>query len=195
MKTRKFLMVLVVLFMGSQVALFAQDKKGAKSERRQFNREQMQEMQANQIIKGLALDDATATKFIPVYKSYMEEMRATRSTMNARQPDGKQNLTDKKAPKPIPTDAEVEQSIKARFAQSRKMLDIREKYYNEFRKFLTPKQIQKMYNMEKRNGEKFRKEMNKRQGMRKQHVGKQRGMGQQGGNMGQPGGSMGQRGM
>lgn len=168
MKTRKFLMVLVAIFMGSQVALFAQDKKGAKPERRQFNREQMQEMQCNQIIKGLGLDDATAAKFIPVYKKYMEEMRDTRM-MNPRKANRDRNVTDKKAPKPLPTDAEVEQAIKARFTQSRKMLDIREKYYNEFRKFLSPQQIQKMYNMEKRNGDKFRKEMNKRQGMRKQY--------------------------
>ena len=51
-------------------------------------------------------------------------------------------------------------------------LDIREEYYNEFRKFLSPKQIQKMYNMEKHNGDKFRKEMKKRQGMKKQHDGR-----------------------
>ena len=70
-------------------------------------------------------------------------------------------------PRSTLTDAEVEQVIKARFAQSRKMLDIREKYYNEFRKFLSPKQIQKMYNMEKRIGDKMRKEMGKRQGMKK----------------------------
>ena len=34
----------------------------------------MLEIQCNQIIKGLALDDATTAKFIPVYKQYMEEM-------------------------------------------------------------------------------------------------------------------------
>ena len=39
-------------------------------------------------------------------------------------------------------------------------------------KFLSPKQIQKMYNMEKHNGDKFRKEMKKRQGMKKQHDGR-----------------------
>ena len=55
---------------------------------------------------------------------------------------------------------------------SRKILDIREEYYNEFRKFLSPKQIQKIYNMEKHNGDKFRKEMKKRQGMKKQHDGR-----------------------
>lgn len=65
------------------------------------------------------------------------------------------------------TDAEVEADIKTRFAQSRKMLDIREKYYEEFRKFLSPKQVQKMYNLERRNGDKFRNEMNKRKGMKR----------------------------
>lgn len=173
MKTRKFLMVLVAIFMGSQVALFAQEKNDARPQRRQFTKEQMQEMQCNQIIKGLALDDATAAKFTPVYKKYMEEMSATRM-MNARKKTENKTTADKQAPKPVPTDAEVEQAIKARFAQSRKMLDIREKYYNEFRKFLSPKQIQKMYNMEKRNGDKFRKEMSKRQGAKGQHDGKRR---------------------
>ena len=107
----------------------------------------MQEMQCSQIIKGLALDDATAAKFTPVYKQYMEEMQATRN-MGARRNAANRTAADKQTPKPVPTDAEVEQAIKARFAQSRKMLDIREKYYNEFRKFLSPKQIQKMYNLE-----------------------------------------------
>ena len=68
--------MLAAIVMGSQVTLFAQEKKGAKPERRQFNKEQMLEIQCNQIIKGLALDDATTAKFIPVYKQYMEEMQA-----------------------------------------------------------------------------------------------------------------------
>ena len=78
MRTKFFLMMLAAIVMGSQVTLFAQEKKGAKSERRQFNKEQMLEIQCNQIIKGLALDDATTAKFIPVYKQYMEEMQVTR---------------------------------------------------------------------------------------------------------------------
>ena len=132
----------------------AQGKKEGKTDRKQFGQEQMQKMQCNQLINALALDDAETAKFKPVYTKYMEEMRAVRD-MNPR------------APRSTLTDAEVEQVIKARFAQSRKMLDIREKYYNEFRKFLSPKQIQKMYNMEKRIGDKMRKEMGKRQGMKK----------------------------
>ena len=131
MKTKKFFMVLVALFMGSQMAIFAQGKKEGKMDRKQFGQEQMQKMQCNQLINALALDDAETAKFKPVYTKYMEEMRAVRD-MNPR------------APRSTLTDAEVEQVIKARFAQSRKMLDIREKYYNEFRKILSPKQIAKI---------------------------------------------------
>ena len=153
MKTKKFFMVLVALFMGSQMAIFAQGKKEGKTDRKQFGQEQMQKMQCNQLINALALDDAETAKFKPVYTKYMEEMRAVRN-MNPR------------APRSTLTDAEVEQVIKARFAQSRKMLDIREKYYNEFRKILSPKQIAKIYQTEKSNANKFRKEFDRRKGQK-----------------------------
>lgn len=169
MKTRKFFMLWVVLFVGSQTVLWAQE---GKQECKQLKKEQMQEMQLNYLIKALVLDDATAAKFAPVYKQYMEDIRATRDQNSRKKPDSRM-ATDKRTPKPVPTDAEVEAAIKARFAQSRKMLDIREKYYNEFRKFLSPKQIQKMYNQEKNMGEKFRKEADRRKGMHK-HNGGQR---------------------
>lgn len=90
-------MMLAAIVMGSQVTLFAQEKKGAKSERRQFNKEQMLEIQCNQIIKGLALDDATTAKFIPVYKQYMEEMRATRH-MGACRNIANRTAADKQTP-------------------------------------------------------------------------------------------------
>ena len=40
MTTKKFFMVLVALFMGSQVAIFAQGKKEGKTERKQISQEQ-----------------------------------------------------------------------------------------------------------------------------------------------------------
>lgn len=174
MRTKKMWMALVAVFMGSQVMLFAQEKKVTGSERRQVDREQMQKMQYDQIIKELALDDATAAKFAPAYKQYMTELQAIR-TVEKRGDASRKAAVDKQTPKPIPTDAEVEQAIKERFAQSRKMLDLREKYYAEFRKFLSPKQIQKIYAIEKRTGDKFRKEMQKRQSLTKQNEGKKRG--------------------
>ena len=42
------------------------------------SREQMIESQANDIAKKLELDEATSQKFLAIYKSEMEEMRALR---------------------------------------------------------------------------------------------------------------------
>lgn len=61
------------------------------------------------------------------------------------------------------TDAEIDQMIQDNFAQSHKLLDIREKYYAKFHKILTPKQIMKIYQVEKNDVGKMKKEMMKRQ--------------------------------
>ncbi len=164
MKARKIIMVCMTLLMGSQATLLAQE--APKPEKKRPTREQMQQMQCNHLIETLALDDATAAKFAPVYRNYLEEMRAVRKA-------GSQEKAGKDVrPRPLPTDADVEAAIRARFAQSRQMLDIRERYYNEFRKFLSPKQIQKIYNLEKNNGERFRKEASRRQGMKRRDGGR-----------------------
>ncbi len=105
----------------------------------------MQEMQCNRLIGELALDDATAEQFKTVYTNYMEEMGAIRDEMKPEMPENDGEMTEAPAPKPAPTDAEVEAAIKARFTQGRKMIDVSEKYYEEFSKFLSPKQIQKVY--------------------------------------------------
>ena len=49
------------------------------------------------------------------------------------------------------TDAEAEQAIKSRMERSQKILDLREKYYKEYNKFLSPKQIQRVYELEKQS--------------------------------------------
>ncbi len=164
---KKFMYVmLAVLLMGSQITLSAQEKDN-KSRKQRPTQEQMIQMQANQMVKTLMLDDATAAKFVPVYESYLKELRECR--MMNRTPRGKKaegisngNAGAKPGMRPAMTDAQIENQIKEQFAQSRKMLDIREKYYNEFRKILTPKQIMKIYQTERRNADKFKKEFNRR---------------------------------
>ena len=47
------------------------------------------------------------------------------------------------------TDEQVEKRILDNFAQSRAILDVREEYYKEFRKILTPSQINQIYEDEK----------------------------------------------
>lgn len=160
MKTRIVYLFIALLVAGSQVSLFAQQVDGAKKKPR-FTPEQMMEMQTNRIVKELALDDATAAKFTPIYTQYMKDLRECRAeAWKQMKPENAEAGKQVEAKKEVPTDAEVEQRIKDRFANSRKMLDLQEKYYTEFRKVLSPKQIEKIYQMEKKqDGNRMRKNM------------------------------------
>ena len=113
------------------------------------------------------LDDATAAKFTPVYEKYLKELRECRMmTHKARTEKTKGQGTDAKKERPSMTDDEIATMLRNQFTQSRKMLDIREKYYNEFSKILSQKQIMKIYQQEKSNMNKFRKEFDRRKDQR-----------------------------
>ena len=170
MKTKFIYVVLAVLFMGSQMTLSAQEKDN-KEKKQRPTPEQMMQMQTNQMVKVLMLYDATAAKFTPIYEKYLKELRDCR--MMNREPrvkketaQGTEAKTAKGTPRPVMTDAEIAKMLKGQFAQSRKMLDIREKYYNEFSKILSQKQIMKIYQQEKSNMNKFRKEFDRRKDQR-----------------------------
>ena len=164
MKTKYLVMMVVAVLMGTQV-MNAQDKseQGKRHGLKRMTMEQMVNMQANKIIGDLGLDDKTSAKFMDVYKKYMTEMNDLRKEYMPKRPEEIEK--EKKAPF-MPTDAEVDKMMRDRFKQSRKMLDIREKYYDEFRKFLSPKQVQKIYEQGQKNHGKFHKEMNRRAGMK-----------------------------
>lgn len=164
MKTKYFFMLLVACFMGMQVMNAQYHDKSKHPGRKRMTIEQMTDMQAKRIIGELGLDDKTAAKFTDVYRKYMKEMDDLRKKNLPQKPQVKPK--DGKMP-PMPTDAEVDKMMRNRFKQSREMLDIREKYYDEFRKFLSPKQVQKVYDQGQMNRGKFHKEMNRRAGMKK----------------------------
>lgn len=166
MKTKYFFMLMVACFLGAQVmnAQNGQGKNQGKRNHKRMTMEQMVDMQSNKIIGELGLDDKTAAKFKDVYQKYMTEMNNLRKKDFPKKEGVKSD--DKKIPA-VPTDAEVDKMMRERFAQSRKMLDVREKYYDEFRKFLSPKQVQKIYEQGKMNHGKFHKEMNRRAGMKR----------------------------
>ena len=170
MKTKFIYVVLMALFLGSQMTLSAQNKEN-KERKQHPTPEQMMQMQTNQMVRALMLDDATAAKFTPIYEKYLKELRECRM-MNLKPrarkdaAQGTEANTAKETPKPVMTDAEIAKMLKDQFAQSRKMLDIREKYYNEFSKILSQKQIMKIYQQEKSNMNKFRKEFDRRKGQK-----------------------------
>ena len=162
MKTKYFWMLVVAFVMGTQVMNAQANKPKEKKEHKRPTMEQISEMQSRRIVDELGLDDKTANKFTEVYKKYMKEMNDLRLKNMPKKSDMKKDEPNK--PKSF-TDAEVDKMMRDRFAQARKMLDIREKYYDEFRKFLSAKQVQKVFDKGMDNHGRFRKEMNLRSDM------------------------------
>lgn len=130
-RTIKMLLLAVMITVGSGT-IFAQ-----KANNQRQTREQRVEKRAQRIAQQLAFDDATTKKFVDTYTSCKKEVWALAPAVKGKK------AVDM-------TDAETEQAIEARFERSQKLLDIREKYYKEYSKFLTPKQIQRVYTIEKR---------------------------------------------
>ena len=123
------------------LTLSAQPRQGGNEnpEERQAKRENMTRMQALKIADELAFDEATTAKFTDVYLACQKEIWALGPAKNkAAMEDG------------VMTEVEAEASIKAQFERNQKVLDIRMKYYKEYSKFLSQKQILRVYAIEKK---------------------------------------------
>ena len=153
-------MFLATMMLGTQVADAQEADK--KETRTRMTPEQRTEMRITRMVNELALDDATAVKFTETYKKYMEEVAALRAScpVKIKREEGKAQRR---------TDAEIDKAILDRFAMSRKQLDLREKYYKEFCKFLSPRQVEKMYVKEKSYGNAMRKEWGRRNTLHNPH--------------------------
>ncbi len=145
----RILLFLSALFLlgGSLSAQEPNDEKGApRQEKPDFK-----EMQLKQVLNVLMLDDKTAAKFTPVYEEYQKEMEACRLSCEKKQPGVEM------------TDDEIAQEIEQQFTQGRKLIDVKEKYYKEFKNILTMKQIRKIYSLERFNMRRVGREMEERQ--------------------------------
>ena len=105
----------------------------AQDQPQRLSREQLAEKQARHIAHELAFDDATTQQFIETYCAYQQEVWA----LGPRPQNEPGN------------DEETEQAIRERFERSQAILDLREKYYEEYSKFLAPRQIQRVYELER----------------------------------------------
>ncbi len=140
---RKLIMACVMAMASICVAMARQyDCEGGRRSRP--NMEQFTRAQANRIAQQLDLDDTATKKFVETFCNCRKEIAATRLPRPNKKPEDM-------------TDAEVAKGIKARFQQSRKILSIREKYYKAYSRFLSPKQIQKVYDLEMSDFHHFQK--------------------------------------
>ena len=81
------------------------------------------------------MDDATSQRFIDTFCQFQRDIWALGP--RPKQPHSQM------------TDEETEQALKDRFAHSQKILDLRQKYYGIYSEFLTQKQIQRVYELER----------------------------------------------
>lgn len=125
---RTILFIITIAFCG--VSAYAQ-----KDNRQRMPREQLAETQAKYITKEMVMDDATAEKFVKAFCQFQKEVWALG-------PRPKRDSSNR-------SEAETEQALEERFAHSQKILNLRKKYYIEYSKFLTPKQIEQVYKLEK----------------------------------------------
>lgn len=129
--------VITILMIASCATVFAQQStKQRPNQKRHISREQLAEVQAKHIAGELAFSDAITDKFVKTYCNYQKEIWA----LGPRQRPNKQALSEQ----------ENEERIKQRFAMSEKILNIRQKYYKEYSKFLTQTQIEKVYEQERK---------------------------------------------
>lgn len=127
----------------------------AQDKQQRISREQLAEKQAKHIAQELAFGETTTQQFVETFCAYQQEVWA---------------LGPKHKDEPA-NDEEAEQAIKERFERSQQILDIRQKYYGEYKEFLTPMQIQQVYKMERQVGDHLKQHRvhGKPQGPRKPH--------------------------
>ncbi len=110
-----------------------------------------------EIRKSLNLDQATMDKFRPVYIKYEKEIAG----LNTR---GQERLM--RANSDSLSSEEAERLVLAQLDNTRKLLEIREKYYYKFKSVLTPQQIIKLYQTEAEIRRKVMQELRRRFGGR-----------------------------
>ena len=84
--------------------------------------------------------DATAAKFAPLYKEYLQAMKDCRP------------VVDKETKKAEMTDTDIEKAIQDRFDARQKALDVQKKYFKKFKEILNAKQLQKVFHQPCMNG-------------------------------------------
>ena len=106
-------------------------------ERQRMTREQLAERQARYIASTIALDEETTEKYVRTFCEYQKEVWALRSDRK-----GKRQAEM--------SESDIEKNINEKFDREEKLLAIRKKYYREYSKFMTQRQIQRAYELEKK---------------------------------------------
>lgn len=136
MKTIMKLWLVAALMLMGTTTISAQN-----NQRQRLTREELADKQARHIAQTMAFDEATTKQFVETYTACQKEIWALGTRMKGAR---------KQANAQQQTEAETKQDIARQFERSEKLLQIRQKYYAEYSKFLTQNQIKRVYVLERR---------------------------------------------
>lgn len=131
---------ILMLFVGMALSASAQNapqvdkqdcKKGPQCEKKHMGPKCDQKPQCD----PFGLSDKDAEKFKATLEKYMAEKKAVFEKHQCEKPAEGQRLTD----------AQMDKKMKEHFAIQREILAVQEKYYSEFRKFLTARQTAQLF--------------------------------------------------
>jgi Spy/CpxP family protein refolding chaperone len=146
MKKLNFIIVLIVLLLSINATAQNQGRLPVL-------RERVTNVKFNEISRRMNLYKTEAEQLRPVFIQYEKE-KATLLT-------GRQNINSE-IRNSVLTEQEVEEFYLKRLELTKKMADLREKYYHEFRKVLTPKQIVQFHRIETELNRRILQNLNQR---------------------------------
>lgn len=111
-------------------------------------KEEVEKIRKNVYTRVLILSDEEAAKFWPVFDKMHEEMETIRKDMNREKKSIKDNYATL-------TDAELDKKMQNIFSLEQKILDVKKKYYTEFKKVLPMKKVALLQKAERE----FKKEL------------------------------------
>lgn len=133
--------------------LFAGRAQAQNLNRFPLLRERILQAKLNEIRSSLNLDQATFVRFRPIYVRYEQEISEVDFRKMARLMRVNADSL---------STAEADQLIVDQLNAAKKLIAVREKYYGQFRKVLTPQQIIKLYQTEAELRRKVMQELKRR---------------------------------
>lgn len=127
-----FLMLSVTAFVNAQPGRFRPEM---------ISDDELIQMQTKDLAMWLNLKGSTEEKFIKEYSAFRKEISEVARTAGA--------------PQKAESEEEIEKVLLNNFSVSEKILEIREKYYHIFRKFMKPSEIRLMYHLENESGKRM----------------------------------------
>ena len=124
-----FIVMFLPLFLGAQPG---------RPRPEELSDEEFVQMQTRDMANWLNLEGDARKKFISTYGAFRKEINS---------------IAEKSRPADrAETEEEIDMSMQKNFEVSEKILDIRKRYYAEFKEFLKPSQIRQMYQFENEAG-------------------------------------------